>query len=60
MGFLIRDDKDQKVLAPNMADIEDEQDIQASGVINVPTSAVTRIVCLEETTFFSSSGLAVV
>lgn len=60
IGFLIHDKKDLKVLAPNMADIESETNLQASGMMHIPASAVTRIVCLEETTTFSSSGLALV
>lgn len=50
VGFLIHDGADKKVLAPNMADVEDELNIQATGVINIPTSCVTRIVPIEEVT----------
>lgn len=59
VGFLVHDGEDKKVLAPNMADIEDEHNIQASGLINIPASAVTKMVCLEEATC-ASSGLAAV
>ena len=33
VGFLISDDDEQKVLAPNMADIESKDNIQTSGVM---------------------------
>ena len=59
IGFLIHDTLKLKVLAPNMADIGSEENLQVSGMMHIPTSAITRMVCLEETTSFSS-GLAVV
>ncbi len=54
VGFLVHDGADKKVLAPNMADVEDEQNIQATGMINIPTSCVTRIVQIEEITSSST------
>jgi len=48
VGFLIHDEEEQKVLAPNMADIEDRHNIQASGVIHIPTKCVLRITPLVE------------
>jgi len=53
VGFLIYDGPDKKVLAPNMADIEDEHNIQATGMINIPASCVTRMVQIEEITSLS-------
>ena len=48
VGFLIYDEEDQKVLAPNMADIEDKHNIQTSGVIHIPTKCVVRVTPLIE------------
>lgn len=50
VGFLVYDGPDKKVLAPNMADIEDEQNIQATGMISIPALCVTSIASLEEVT----------
>lgn len=48
VGFLLHDGPDKKVLAPNMANIEDEHSIQGSGIIHIPTRCVTRMVRIEE------------
>lgn len=48
VGFLIYDGEDYKALAPNMADIEDDENMQASGIIHIPANCITRIVKLEE------------
>lgn len=48
VGWLIYDGLDKEMLAPNMADIESEQNIQASGIIQIPSSCVTRVVRVEE------------
>ena len=48
VGWLIQNDERMKVLAPNMGEVEDAEQIQASGIIRIPTSAVTRIVRLRE------------
>lgn len=48
VGWLIHDGDDIKALAPNMADLGDSDDMQASGVIHIPTLAIRRIVPLEE------------
>ena len=48
VGFLIHDGTDKKVLAPNMASIEDEHSIQACGVIHIPARCITRLVRVEE------------
>jgi hypothetical protein len=51
VGWLIHDGKDVKALAPNMADIGDEEeDMQALGIIHIPAPAVKRIVALTEVT----------
>ena len=49
VGFLLRNGKDTKVLAPNMADIDSPDNLQASGIIVIPTKSVTAIKNLEET-----------
>jgi hypothetical protein len=48
VGFLLRNDKDVKVLAPNMADIDYPENLQASGIIVIPAKSVTAIKNLEE------------
>lgn len=48
VGWLLYDGEDKKVLAPNMADVENEHNIQGSGIIQIPSSCVTKIVLLEE------------
>lgn len=56
VGFLVHDGDETKALAPNMADIEGDN-MQASGIIYIPTRCVKRIVPLEESTS-SPSGSA--
>lgn len=48
VGFLVSDGEKEKVLAPNIADIENEENVQGSGFINIPSSCVTKVVILEE------------
>lgn len=48
VGWLVHDDKKVKMLAPNMGDMDSESNIQAVGIIRIPTGAVKRIVKLEE------------
>jgi hypothetical protein len=47
VGFLLHDGTDTKALAPNVADLGDEQDMQASGIIHIPTRCIRRIAPLE-------------
>lgn len=47
VGFLIHNDENRKVLAANMADLANEN-LQASGIITIPTLAVLKIVRLRE------------
>jgi hypothetical protein len=57
VGWLVCDTRQVKALAPNFADVDDPDDIQASGVIRIPSRAVRRIVQLtEETTYFPLRG----
>lgn len=44
VGFLLKDGKDVKVLAPNLADIFHEK--QATGIINIPVACITRLTTL--------------
>ena len=48
VGWLIADSKDVKSIAPNMAGLEDENHLQVSGVINIPTRSILRIIHLKE------------
>jgi hypothetical protein len=41
VGFLISKTKDAIALAPNLGDLEQER-LQASGIIRIPTSAIRR------------------
>ena len=47
VGWLLQDG-DVKVLAPNMGHTEDEENVQACGVIQIPTCSVIRQVRLKE------------
>jgi hypothetical protein len=46
VGFLTADDDEAKVLAPNMADMDDASNVQLSGAIVIPWSCVLSIVQL--------------
>jgi len=48
VGWLVHDDKQIKMLAPNMGDMESEGNEQAMGILIIPTAAVTRVVKLKE------------
>jgi hypothetical protein len=55
VGWLVHDDKQKKVLAPNMGDIDDANNMQLSGEIVIPTSCVLSIKKLTEFTSSSAS-----
>ena len=48
VGWLIRDDDEMKALAPNMGAINDENSVQVSGVIQIPTRCVRHVTPLME------------
>ncbi len=48
VGWLLYDGTDKKMLAPNIADVEDEQNIHASGIVHIPSACITRVVRIEE------------
>jgi hypothetical protein len=48
VGWLIRDDEQMKVVAPNMGGLNDERSLQVSGVIQIPTGCVLRVTRLRE------------
>lgn len=48
VGFLIHDGDKVKGLAPNMGDVDKENNIQASGIIHIPACSITKIIALEE------------
>jgi len=50
VGWLIRDDDQMKALAPNMGALNDENSVQVSGVIQIPTRCIRRITPLNEPT----------
>lgn len=54
VGWMIRDDDDIKALAPNMGAINDENSVQVSGVIQIPTRCVRQITRLREPSLTSS------
>lgn len=58
VGWLVVDDKEKKVLAPNMGDIDDASNMQMSGEIVIPTSCVLRVSRLNEVTSSSRQRAA--
>ena len=48
VGWLVADGLDRKVLAPNMAEIDDASNRQLAGEIVIPTSCVLRVTPLTE------------
>jgi len=48
VGWLIRDDEDMKAPAPNMGAIDDENSVQVSGVIQIPTRCVLHVTPVAE------------
>jgi hypothetical protein len=55
VGFLIHDGEAVKALAQNLADINSDAGMQASGVIHIPAACITRIVHIQEVEATSSS-----
>ena len=51
VGWMVRDDKTMKVLAPNLGAIDDESSVQISGMIQIPTRCVLHITPVSEVTF---------
>ncbi len=49
VGFLVRATRESKTLAPNLGNVDCDDDVQASGLISIPARAVLRIVKIEET-----------
>jgi hypothetical protein len=57
VGFLIQDDAQAKVLAPNLGASDGSGDFdQASGLTTIPTAAVVRILCLSEVSAYSPAS----
>jgi len=48
VGWMIRDDAEMKALAPNLEGLNDENSVQTSGVIQIPTRCVRRITPLDK------------
>lgn len=48
VGWMIHDDAKMKVLAPNMGAIDDENSVQISGMIQIPTRCVLNTTRLSE------------
>jgi hypothetical protein len=48
VGFLIRDTATAKTLAPNLGNVDCEDDVQASGLISIPARAIIRISRVKE------------
>ena len=48
VGWLIHDDSNVKVLAPNMGGLNDDSSVQVSGVIRIPARCVVRVFELAE------------
>lgn len=56
VGFMIRDTDEVKTLAPNLGNVDCDGDVQASGLISIPTRAVLRICKIREVNNRSSSA----
>jgi hypothetical protein len=48
VGWLIHDSTDMLVIAPNMGDLDSENNVQVSGVIRIPARCVVSVKELEE------------
>lgn len=48
VGWLLKDGKRVKALAPNMGGIDEKATVQVSGVIHIPTSCVLKVTKLDE------------
>ena len=48
VGWLIRDDAEMKAVAPNMGAVNQENSVQVSGVIRIPTRCVLKVTKLRE------------
>jgi hypothetical protein len=48
VGWLVHDGKNMKAVATNMADVASDGNMQASGVIEIPTRCITKIKLLRE------------
>lgn len=48
VGWLVRDDEEMKVVAPNMGGLDCESSVQISGAIQIPTRCVLRVTQLKE------------
>jgi hypothetical protein len=48
VGYLIRDTHQAKTLAPNLGNVDCEDDVQASGLISIPARSIRRIVRIDE------------
>jgi len=46
--YLVSEENGVKVLAPNLADINSEDDTQVSGLITIPESCIKRVADLNE------------
>ena len=54
VGWLVRDDGQMMAVAPNMGAIDDENSVQISGVIQIPTRCVLKLTRLREPSLTSS------
>ena len=50
VGYLVKDDSNVKALAQNLADIDNEDLAQASGVITIPNKCIEKMVELSSPT----------
>ena len=58
VGWLVVDDKEKKVLAPNTGHIDDASNVLMSGQLVIPTSCVPRLSGLNEVTSSSQPRAA--
>mgnify|MGYP006915363189 CR=1 FL=1 len=55
VGWLIHNGSRVKMLAPNLGDLDDEDNVQASGIIRIPARSVIKLTALEEPELTASS-----
>ena len=56
VGWLVHDGAEVKAIAANMGDLDDEDSVQASGILRIPARCILRVVELNEPEFTSFSS----
>ena len=56
VGWLVHDGASVKSVAANIGDLDDEDSVQASGIIRIPTRCILRMIQLDEPDLTSSAS----